>query len=84
VAANQALHATAIAVARCQRGKVVGRAHAIVTFGNDGSVLRCAVSPPFLGTAAGTCVAKALSQARVPGFVGKPGVVVHHFVVGAE
>jgi hypothetical protein len=30
------------------------------------------------------CVAKALLQARVPAFVGDPGVVVHHFVVAAQ
>ena len=84
LAAKQALDATTSAVARCRRGKVLGPAHAIVTFGNDGAVRRCAVSPPFLGTVAGMCVANALSQARVPAFVGKPGVVVHPFVVAAQ
>jgi hypothetical protein len=84
VAAKDALDATASAVARCQRGQVFGPAYAIVTFANDGAVRRCAVSPPFLGTSAGMCVAKALAQARVPAFVGKPGVVVHHFVVAAQ
>jgi hypothetical protein len=83
VAAKHALDATASTVARCQRGQVFGPAYAIVTFGNDGAVRRCAVSPPFLGTFAGMCVTKALSQARVPAFEGKPGVVVHHFVVAA-
>jgi hypothetical protein len=83
-AAKEALDATASTVARCQRGQVFGPAHAIVTFGNDGAVRRCAVSPPFLGTSAGVCVAKALSRARVPAFVGKPGVVVHHFAVAAR
>ena len=72
------------AVARCQRGHVFGPGRAIVTFGNDGTVSRCAVSPPFLGTPAGMCVAKALSQGRVPAFVGEPGIVVHPFVVAAE
>jgi hypothetical protein len=84
MAAKQALAATASSVARCQRGQVFGPAYAIVTFGNDGAVHRCAVSPPFLGTSAGMCVAKALLQARVPAFVGDPGVVVHHFVVAAQ
>jgi hypothetical protein len=84
VAAKQALDATASTVARCQRGQVFGPAFAVVTFGNDGAVRACAVSPPFLGTSAGMCVAKALLQARVPAFVGKPGVVVHHFVVVAQ
>jgi hypothetical protein len=84
VAAKQALDATASTVARCQRGQVFGPAYAVVTFGNEGEVRRCAVSPPFLGTSAGMCVARALSQARVPAFAGKPGVVVHHFVVAAQ
>jgi len=84
MAAKQALDATASTVAGCQRGQVFGPAFAIVTFGNDGAVRRSAVSPPFLGTAAGMCVARALSQARVPEFAGKPGVVVHHFVVAAQ
>jgi hypothetical protein len=84
VAAKQALDATAYAVARCRRGSVFGPAHAIVTFGNDGAVRRCAVSPPFLGTAAGMCVAKALAQARVPEFAGTAGTIVHHFVVPAR
>jgi hypothetical protein len=83
-AAKQALDATASTVAGCQRGQVFGPAHAIVTFGNDGAVRRCAVSPPFLGTSAGMCVARALSEARVPAFVGKPGVVVQPFVVPAR
>jgi hypothetical protein len=85
VAAKHALDATASAIARCRRGNVSGPGHAIVTFGNEGAVLRTAVSPPFLGTAAGMCVARALSQARVPAFVGKtPAVVVHPFVVPAQ
>jgi hypothetical protein len=85
IAAKQALDATAGVVARCRRGgPVFGPAHAIVTFGNDGAVLRCAVSPPFLGTFAGMCVTKALKQARVSPFVGDPGIVVHHFVVAAQ
>jgi hypothetical protein len=84
MAAKQALDATASAVARCRRGPVFGPASAIVTFGNDGAVLRCAVSPPFLGTFAGMCVTKALLQARVSPFLGDPGIVVHHFVVAAQ
>jgi len=83
-AAKEALEATASTVARCQRGHVFGAGHAIVTFGNDGAVHRCAVSPPFLGAAAGMCVTRALSQARVPPFVGEPGIVVYHFTVAAE
>jgi hypothetical protein len=83
-AAKDALDATASAVARCQRGQVSGPGYAIVTFANDGAVRRSAVSPPFLGTSAGMCVARALAQARAPAFVGKPGVVVHHFVVPAQ
>jgi hypothetical protein len=82
--AKQALDATASAVARCQRGEVFGPGYSVVTFGNDGAVRGCAVSPPFLGTPAGMCVAKALLQARVPAFAGKPGVVVHHFVVAGQ
>lgn len=84
VAARQALDATASAVAQCRRGWVFGPGYAIVTFRNDGAVVRCPVSPPFLGTAAGRCVAQALLQARVPPFVGDPGLVVHHFVVAAQ
>jgi hypothetical protein len=78
------LTATAGAVARCQRGRVSGSAYAIVTFGNYGAVIHCAVSPPFLGRAAGRCVTKELMQARVPPFVGDPGVVIHHFVEAAQ
>jgi hypothetical protein len=84
MAAKLALNATASAVTRCQRNRVPASAYAIVTFGNDGAVTHCAVSPPFLGTAAGRCVTKELMQVRLPPFVGDPGVVIHHFVEAAQ
>jgi hypothetical protein len=80
-AAKQALDATAKAVAKCRRGRVFGAARAIVTFANDGAVKNTAVSPPFMGTAAGACVAEALAEAHVAPFIGKPGIVTHRFVV---
>jgi hypothetical protein len=79
-----ALDSTAKTVAACRRGKLFGPAQATVTFGNDGAVSRCVVSPPFLGTPTGACVAEALSEARVPPFLGKAGTVVHKFTVSKK
>jgi hypothetical protein len=80
-AAKRALDATAKAVANCRRGKTFGAARATVTFGNDGVVSSCTLGASFAGTAAGACVTEALSAVHVPPFRGKPGVVVHRFVV---
>ena len=57
--------------ASCKRpGGAAGQGRATVTFTPDGRVTSVALSPPFAGTAVGTCVAEAFRGARVPGFTG--------------
>ncbi|HEX8790740.1 MAG TPA: hypothetical protein VF765_07295 [Polyangiaceae bacterium] len=79
--AKAALDATAKDVARCKKGKGWGAATATVVFGNDGSVSRVVVGPPFTGTGTGACVAEALQAAKMTSFGGKPGVMTYRFYV---
>jgi hypothetical protein len=79
--AKAALDATAKDVARCKKGKGWGPAWATVYFGNDGSVSRVVVGPPFGGTGTGACVSEALQTAKMTPFGGKPGVMTYRFVV---
>jgi Meckel syndrome type 1 protein len=80
-AAKSALDSAAKSVAKCRRGKVFGAARALVTFGADGAVTNTAVSPPFMGSPAGACVAQAIADVHVAPFTGKPATVSHKYVV---
>ncbi|MGH7436587.1 MAG: hypothetical protein ACRENE_13015 [Polyangiaceae bacterium] len=84
VAAEHALAATAKAVARCRHGRVYGKGQATVTFGDDGAVTQCVLSARFRETAAGACVATALSAVHAAPFSGEPRTVVHPFEVAPQ
>ncbi len=81
LAAEQALAATAKAVAKCRHGRVYGRGQASVTFSGDGDVTECVVSPRFKDTPAGACVMAALSSVHAAPFAGEPQTVLHPFEV---
>jgi serine/threonine protein kinase len=56
-----------------------GSGRATVTFSPDGPVSNVSVSPPFVGTSVGSCVATAYRSARVPAFTGSSVTLPHSF-----
>jgi hypothetical protein len=62
-----------------------GSGHVSVVFDPDGTVSSATVDqPPFVGTAAGGCVARKFRGATLPAFIGNPVRVGKSFVIGAS
>lgn len=54
-------------VTACGQG-MTGTATVAITFASSGRVTTANVSPPFAGTPAGSCIARAVRSASVPSF----------------
>jgi serine/threonine protein kinase len=79
-AAIASLNALSRILAGCSRpGGRTGQGNVLVTFGNDGSVSRVRIDPPFAGTSEGTCIVGRFGAAHVPPYQGAPETVRYAF-----
>lgn len=67
-------------VQNCGQG-MTGTATVAVTFASSGRVTTANVGPPFAGTPAGACIARAVRSASVPAFSRPTFTVNYPFVI---
>lgn len=75
-----AMNGVRSAVQACGNGQT-GTASVTVTFASSGRVTTANVAPPFAGTPAGSCIARAVRAASVPAFTRPTFQVTYPFVI---